>query len=132
MSSTLQRKQRHDCHNRCLQYRPRNSFMATAKQRRFKPIAFASRYLNDAEKIFCRRIELLAVVWGLELFRFNLYGQQVQLFSDHQALEPPLKKNKINEQYSARLTRWLDRLNHFDITLKYTARKEIKFTEFIS
>ena len=84
------------------------------------------------KKIFCRRIELLAVVWGLELFKFNLYRKQVQLFSDHQALEPLLKKNEINEQYSARLTRWLDRLNHFDITLKNTARKEIKFTEFIS
>ena len=77
-------------------------------------------------------LELLAVVWGLERFRFHLYGKQVQLFSDHQALEPLLKKNKINKQYSARLTRWLDRLNHFDITLKYTAGKEIKFTDFIS
>ena len=43
-----------------------------------------------------------------------------------------MKKNKSNKQYSARLTRWLDRLNHFDITLKYTAGKEIKFTAFIS
>ena len=43
-----------------------------------------------------------------------------------------MKKNKSNKQYSARLTRWLDRLNHFDITLKYTAGKEIKFTDFIS
>ena len=43
-----------------------------------------------------------------------------------------MKKYKSNKQYSARLTRWLDRLNHFDITLKYTAGKEIKFTDFIS
>ena len=47
-------------------------------------------------------------------------------------MEPLLKRNKINKQYSARLTRWLDRLNHFDISLKYTAVKEIKFTNFIS
>ena len=75
---------------------------------------------------------MLAVVWGLERLRFHLYGKQVQLFSDHQALEPLLKRNKVNKQYSARLTRWLDRLNHFDISLKYTAGKEIKFTDFIS
>ena len=43
-----------------------------------------------------------------------------------------MKKNKSNKQYSAQITRWLDRLNHFDITLKYTAGKEIKFTDFIS
>ena len=98
-----------------------------------KAIAYASRYLNDAEKKnSVGELELLTVVWGLERFRFHLYGKQVQLFSDHQALEPLLKKNKTNKQYRARLTRWLDRLNHFDISLKHTAGKEIKFTDFIS
>ena len=98
-----------------------------------KHIAFASRYLNDAEKKYSLgELELQAVVWGLERFRFYLYGKQVQLFSDHQALEPLLKRNKANKQYSARLTRWLERLNHFDISLKHTAGKEIKFTDFIS
>ena len=77
-------------------------------------------------------LELLAVVWGLESFRFHLYGKQIQLFSDHQALEPLLKRNKANKQYSARITRWLDRLNHFDISPKHTAAKGIKFTDFIS
>ena len=47
-------------------------------------------------------------------------------------MEPLLKRNKTNKQYSARLTRWLDRLNHFDITLKHTACREINFTDFIS
>ena len=98
-----------------------------------KPVAFASRYLNDAEKKYSiGELELLAVVWGLERFRFYLYGKKVNLFSDHQALEPMLKRNKANKQYSARLTRWLDRLNHFDITIKHMAGSEIKFTDFIS
>ena len=81
-----------------------------------KPIAYASCYLNDAEKKYsiCE-LELLAVVWGLERFRFHLYGKQVQLFSDHQDLDPRLTRNKMSKQYSARLTRWLVRLNHFDI-----------------
>ena len=30
------------------------------------------------------------------------------------------------------MARWLDRLNHFDISLKHTAGKEINFTDFIS
>ena len=47
-------------------------------------------------------------------------------------MEPLLKRKKTNKQYSARLTRWLDRLNHFDISLKHTAGKEIKSTDFIS
>ena len=97
VSSTLQRKQRQHCQNRCLQYRPGNSFMATANQGELKPIAFVIRYLKDAEKYFVGDSKILAVVWGLERFRFNLYGKQVQFFSDHQALEPLLKKHKINE-----------------------------------
>ena len=56
-----------------------------------KAIAYASRYLNDAEKKYSvGELELLAVVWGLELFRFYLYGKQIQ------ALEPLLKRNKTN------------------------------------
>ena len=36
-----------------------------------KPIAFASRYSNDAEKKYSiGELELLAVVWGLERFTF--------------------------------------------------------------
>ena len=98
-----------------------------------KPMAIASHFSNDAEKKYSiGELELLAVVWGLESFRFHLYGKQVQLYSNHQALKPLLKRNKANKQYSARITRWLDRLNHFDISLKHTAGKEIKFTVFIS
>ena len=38
----------------------------------------------------------------------------------------------MNKQNSARLTRWLEKLNHFDLCLKHTAGKKIKFTDFIS
>ena len=101
-------------------------------QRRLKTNSFREPVFKRRRKKYSvGELKLLAVVWGLERFRFHLYGKQVQLFSDHQALEPLLKKNKSNKQYSARLTRWLDRLNHFDITLKYTGGKEIKFTDFI-
>ena len=98
-----------------------------------KPIAFASCYLNDAEKKYSiGELGLLAVVWGLERFRLYLFGKQIQIISYNQALVPFLKRNKTNKQYDARLTRWLDRLNHFDISLKDTAGKEMKFTDFIS
>ena len=74
------------------------------------------------KKLSVGEIKLLAVVWGLERFTFHLYGKRIQLFSGFQALEALLKSNK---QYSARLTRWLDRLNHFDITLKHTVGKKL-------
>ena len=98
-----------------------------------KPIAFGSRYLNDSEKNYSiGELELLAVVWGLEKFRFYLYGKKVFLYTDHQALEPLIKRNRCNRQYSARLTRWLDRLVHFDITIQHIAGSNLNFTDFLS
>ena len=76
--------------------------------------------------------KLLAVVWGLEKFRFYLYGKKVHLYTDHQALEPILKRNRSNHQYSARLTRWLDRLAHIDIRVQHIAGRNLKFTDCLS
>ena len=83
--------------------------MAKAK-RRYKPITFASRYFNDAEKKYSiGELELLAVVKGLETFRFSLYRQVVHLYTDHRALETLIKRNRAYRQNKMRLTRWLDR-----------------------
>ena len=98
-----------------------------------KPIAFGSRFLNDCEKNYSiGELELLNVVWKLEKFRFYLYGKKVFLYTDHQALEPLIKRNRCNKQYSARLTRWLDRLAHFDISIQHIAGSNLKFTDFLS
>ena len=98
-----------------------------------KPIAFGSRFLNVTEKNYSiGELELLAAVWGLEKFRFYLYGKKVFLYNDYQALEPPIKRNRCNKQYSARLTRWLDRLAHFDISVQHIAGSNLKFTDFLS
>ena len=98
-----------------------------------KPIAFGSRLLNDTEKNYSiGELELLAVVRGLEKLRFYLYGKKVFLYTDHQALEPLIKRNRCNKQYSARLTRWLDRPAHFDISVQPIAGSNLKFTDFLS
>ena len=74
--STLQQKQRKHCRNRCLQYRPRDGIMAKQNNNELQPIAFTSRDLNDFEKkISVSELELLAIVWGLECFRFHLYSK---------------------------------------------------------
>ena len=77
-------------------------------------------------------MELLAVVWGLEKFRLYLYGKNVHLNTDNQVLEPLIKRNRCNKQYSARLTRWLDRLTPFDISIQHIAGSNLKFTDYLS
>ena len=74
----------------------------------------------------------MAVVWGLEKFHFYLYGKKVFLYTDHQALEPLIKRNRCDRQNSARLTRWLDRLAHFTIAIQHIAGSNLKFTAFLS
>ena len=98
-----------------------------------KPIAYGSRYLSETEKKYSiGELELLAVVWGLEKSRFYLYGKKVYLYTNLQALEPLIKRNRSNKQYSARLTRWLDRLTHFDISMQHIAGSNLKFTDYLS
>ena len=98
-----------------------------------KPIAFASRFLSDTEKRYAiNELELLAVVWGLEHFRLYIYGKPIKLLTDHQALEPLIKRNRSNKTYSARLTRWLDRLAHFDININHIAGKHLALTDYLS
>ena len=68
----------------------------------------------------------------MEKFRFYLYGKKVYLYTDNQALEPLIKQNRGNHQYSARLTRWLDRLAHFDIAVQHIAGSNLKFIDYLS
>ena len=52
--------------------------------------------------------------------------------TDHQALEPLIKRNRSNKTYSARLTRWLDLLAHFTINVNHIAGKHLALTEYLS
>ena len=41
-------------------------------------------------------LELLAVVWGLDHFCLYIYDKPINLLTDHQALEPLIKRNSSN------------------------------------
>ena len=48
------------------------------------------------------------------------------------AIQPLRKRNRAHKQYSARLTRWLDRLSLFDVNVQYNACKNIPLTDYLS
>ena len=61
----------------------------------WKPVAYASRFLNNLEDRYStNELELLAVVWSLEHFKYYLYGSHFILQTDHQALLSALKENR--------------------------------------
>ena len=76
-------------------------------------------------------LELLAVVLGLEHFRLYIYGKPIKLLTDHQALEPLIKRNRPNKTYSALLTWWLDQLAHFTINVNHIAGKHLALTDYL-
>ena len=69
---------------------------------------------------------------GFRILQVFCIWKRVNLLTDHQALQPLLKKNRAHKQYSAQLTRWLDRLSHFDVNVQYTAGKNIPLTDYLS
>ena len=109
---------------------------ATLRQKEgeiFRPIAFASKFLTDCERKYAiNELELLGALWGLEYFRYYVYGKNVNLLTDHQALQPLVKRNRAHKQYRARLTWWLDRLSHFDVNVQSTVGKNIPLTDYLS
>ena len=71
----------------------------------WETIAFASHFLNNLESRYStNELELLAVVWSLEHFKYYLYGSEFILQMDHQALLTALKENRENKTYQSRLT----------------------------
>ena len=71
------------------------------------------------------------MVWRLEKFISYLYGKKVHLYTDHQALESLIKRNRINHQYSGRPTRLLGHLVHFDIAVQQVAGSILKASDIL-
>ena len=74
----------------------------------------------------------LKPVWGLEHYRLYIYSKPIKLLTDHQALEPLIKRNRSKKMYSAGLTRWLDQLAHLTIKVKNIAGKHLALTDYLS
>ena len=61
----------------------------------WRPISFAYRYLNEAEKNYStNKLEMLAVGWGAEYFRNYVLGKFLLIVTDHKALVSLLNGNK--------------------------------------
>jgi len=95
------------------------------------PIIYSSRALHGAEKNYgISKLELLAVVWALELYRPYLLGSpfKVTVISDHSAL-PGLLKTK---QPTGILARWIEKLSEYDFTIVYRPGRTNQGPDFLS
>ena len=93
-----------------------------------KPVAFASRTLNRAERNYSQiDKEALALVWGIRKFNHYLYGRRFTLVTDHQPLTAIFHPEKgIPAMAAARMQRYALQLAAHDYKIKYrTSSKHV-------
>jgi hypothetical protein len=85
-----------------------------------KPIFFASRALSKAERNYSTiERELLAIIFGVQKFKYYLMGK---LFVSHTDHNPLTYLNNLTIS-SSRLTRWRLKLSEYDFTIEYKKGK---------
>ena len=81
-----------------------------------KVIAYASRQLKEYERNYpTHDLELAAVVFALKTWRHYLYGEKVQVFTDHKSLKYLFTQKELN----MRQRRWLELVKDYDIEILY-------------
>ena len=99
----------------------------------WKPIAFASRFLNSSEERYnVNELELLGVVWSIGYFKNDLYGKHITVITNHRALLSIMKENRLNKSYNSRLTRWVDRLLLFQFDIEHLPGAKMGLVDYLS
>ena len=96
-----------------------------------RPIAYASRSLNDTEQNYAQiEKELLAIVFACFKFHHYIYGFHTIIQSDHKPLESIMQKPL--HQVSPRLQRMLLKLQKYELTIRYTRGKDMHAADTLS
>lgn len=81
-----------------------------------KVIAYASRQLRKHEENYpTHDLEMAAVVFALRIWRSYLYGETVQVFTDHQSLKYLFTQPDLN----LRQRRWMEFIADYDLKIQY-------------
>ena len=91
-----------------------------------RPIAYASRTLNTAERGYSQiEKEALSIIFGLQKFYQYLYGHFFTLVTDHKPLLALFSPVKGIPQFSAnRLRRWAIILSNFNYQIEYVKSED--------
>ncbi|KAA0035602.1 pol protein [Cucumis melo var. makuwa] len=81
-----------------------------------KVVAYASRQLKSHEQNYpTDDLELAAVVFALKIWRHYLYGEKIQIFTDHKSLKYFFTQKELN----MRQRRWLELVKDYDCEILY-------------
>ncbi|XP_045445754.1 uncharacterized protein K02A2.6-like [Melitaea cinxia] len=99
-----------------------------------RPIAFASRTLNDAETKYSQiDKEALAIIWAVKKFDLYLKGRTFTLVTDHKPLISIFNPSKTASSiYADRMTRWSLILSNYNYIIKYRTSQNNAAADFPS
>ncbi|KAG1418570.1 hypothetical protein G6F58_005022 [Rhizopus delemar] len=99
------------------------------KEGREHPIIFASRGLKSGEVNYApTKLECLAVVWAVKLFRPYLLGKKFTIITDHSALTGLLKTSNP----TGIIARWIVILSEYEFEIKYRPGRVNESADFMS
>ncbi|KAA0067821.1 reverse transcriptase [Cucumis melo var. makuwa] len=81
-----------------------------------KVVAYSSRQLKSHEQNYpTHDLELAAVVFAFKIWRHYLYGEKIQIFTDHKSLKYFFTQKELN----MRQRRWLELVKDYDCEILY-------------
>ncbi|KAA0054088.1 ty3-gypsy retrotransposon protein [Cucumis melo var. makuwa] len=85
-----------------------------------KVVPYASRQLKSHEQNYpTHDLELAAVVFALKIWRHYLYGERIQIYTDHKSLKYFFTQKELN----MRQRRWLELVKDYDCEILYHSSK---------
>ncbi|KAL4038317.1 hypothetical protein IC575_001931 [Cucumis melo] len=87
-----------------------------------KVVAYASRQLKSHEQNYpTHDLELAAMVFALKIWRHYLYGEKIQIFTDHKSLKYFFTQKELN----MRQRRWLELVKDYDCEILYHPARQM-------
>ena len=79
-------------------------------------VAYDSRQLKNHERNYpTHDMELVTIVFALKIWRYYLYSEQFEVFSNHKSLKYIFTQRDLN----MRQRRWMEYLEDYNFTLHY-------------
>jgi transposase InsO family protein len=100
----------------------------------YRPIAYASRALHDAESKYSQlEKEALAVIFGVRKFHSYLFGRQFTLISDHKPLLGLMSEERpVPVLAAGRIQRWALELSNYDYKMIHRSGISIQRADALS
>ena len=93
------------------------------------PVIFASRGLRSSEINYApTKLECLAVIWAVKMFRPYLLGKRFTIITDHSALKGLI--NTTNP--TGIIARWITILAEYEYEIKYRQGRDNESADFLS